>query len=111
MTEYTDFRQRLGAVLRTLAVKQASDFLIAEGQWQPGQPSDPTFAMWMVALQCRPFLHMESNASHFLLIAAKLYRSYCSDRLYMPGSRTGGAYTSVSSSSASIRPTVNVSER
>ena len=54
MTEYANFRQRLDAVLRTLDVKQVSDFLIAEKQWQPGQPADPEFAMWMMAIQCRP---------------------------------------------------------
>ena len=52
MIEYTNFRQRLDAVLRTLDVKQVSDFLIAEGQWSPGQPADSEFAMWMVAIQC-----------------------------------------------------------
>lgn len=55
MTEYASFRQRLDSVLRTLDVKQVQDFLIAEGQWQRGQPSDPEFAMWMVATQCNPF--------------------------------------------------------
>ena len=54
MTEYANFRQRLDAVLRTLDVKQVSDFLIAEGQWQAGQPADAEFAMWMVATQCCP---------------------------------------------------------
>ena len=51
MTDYTNFRQRLDAVLRTLDVKQVQDFLVAEGQWQPGAPADPEFAMWMVATQ------------------------------------------------------------
>ena len=48
MPEYTNFRQRLDAVLRTLDVKQAQDFLIAEKQWSVGQPADPEFAMWMM---------------------------------------------------------------
>ena len=48
MTDYANFRQRLDAVLRTLDVKQVQDFLIAEKQWQPGQPADPEFAMWMM---------------------------------------------------------------
>lgn len=43
MTEYVSFRQRLDAVLRTLDVKQVSNFLIAEKQWSPGQPADPDF--------------------------------------------------------------------
>jgi hypothetical protein len=48
MADYTNFRQRLDAVLRTLDVKQVQEFLIAEKQWQPGQPADPEFAMWMM---------------------------------------------------------------
>jgi hypothetical protein len=45
MTEYTNFRKRLDAVLRTRDVQQVSDFLIAEGQWQTGTPIDGEFAM------------------------------------------------------------------
>jgi hypothetical protein len=48
MINYADFRQRLDTVLRTLDVKQVQAFLIAEGQWSPGQPADPEFAMWMM---------------------------------------------------------------
>jgi hypothetical protein len=48
MTEYASFRQRLDAALRTLDVKQASDFLIAEKQWSPGAPADPEYAMWIM---------------------------------------------------------------
>src|SRR5690348_1616502 len=48
MADYASFRQRLDAVLRTLDVKQVQGFLIAEGQWSPGTPSDPEFAMWMM---------------------------------------------------------------
>jgi hypothetical protein len=55
MTDYANFRQLLDAVLRTLDVKQVQNFLIAEGQWSPGQPDDPEFAMWMVATQSCPF--------------------------------------------------------
>jgi hypothetical protein len=54
MTDYTNFRQRLDAILRTRNLKQVQDFLIAEKQWQVGQPADPEFAMWMVAIQCCP---------------------------------------------------------
>lgn len=46
MTNYAGFRQRLDAALRTLDVQRLSEFLIAEGQWQAGQPADPEFAMW-----------------------------------------------------------------
>ncbi len=62
MTEYANFRQRLDAVLRTLDVKQVREFLIAEKQWSPGQPVDPEFAMWMVAIQCRPFYTVSLTA-------------------------------------------------
>jgi hypothetical protein len=48
MADDANFWQRLDAVLRTLDVKQVQDFLIAEGQWSPGQPANPEFAMWMV---------------------------------------------------------------
>ncbi|GAC1398687.1 MAG: hypothetical protein NVS4B11_31050 [Ktedonobacteraceae bacterium] len=48
MADYSSFRQRLDAVLRTLDVKQVQDFLIAEKQWSEGQPADPEFAMWMM---------------------------------------------------------------
>jgi hypothetical protein len=55
MTEFANFRQRLDVVLRTRDVKQVSDFLIAEGQWQAGQLADAEYAMWMVAIQRCPF--------------------------------------------------------
>ena len=51
MTDYASFRQRLDAVLRTLDVKQVQDFLIAQGQWKPGEPADAEFAMWMGTTQ------------------------------------------------------------
>ncbi len=54
MTDYANFRQQLDAVLRTLDVKQVQDFLIAEGQWSPGQPANAEFAMWMMATQYCP---------------------------------------------------------
>ena len=47
MADYASFRQQLDSVLRTLDVKQVREFLVAEGQWEPGTPSDPEFAMWM----------------------------------------------------------------
>ncbi len=62
MPDYTSFRQRLDAVLRTLDVKKVSDFLIAEKQWQAGQLADPEFAMWMVAIQCCPVYTISVNA-------------------------------------------------
>src|SRR5437868_55998 len=48
MADYKSFRQRLDATLRTLDVKRVQEFLIAEKQWQPSQPADPTYAMWMM---------------------------------------------------------------
>ena len=65
MTDYASFRQRLDAVLRTLDVKQVQAFLIAEGQWSPGQPADPEFAMWMVAIQCCPVYTFSLKAHIF----------------------------------------------
>jgi hypothetical protein len=62
MTNYANFRQRLDAVLRTLDVKQVSDFLIAQKQWQPGQPAEPEFAMWMMAIQCCPLYTLSVTA-------------------------------------------------
>ena len=56
MADYANFRQRLDTVLRTLDVKQVPDFLIAEHQWQAGQPADPEFAMWMM-IAGTPTLH------------------------------------------------------
>ena len=51
MAEYASFRQKLDAVLRTLDVKRIQSFLIAEGQWSPGTPAEPEFAMWMGTTQ------------------------------------------------------------
>jgi len=62
MADYASFRQRLDSVLRTLDVKQVQDFLVAEGQWSPGAPADPEFAMWMVAIQCHPVYTISVNA-------------------------------------------------
>lgn len=46
--DFANFRQRLDTVLRTRDVKQISNFLIAEKQWEPGMPADAEFAMWMM---------------------------------------------------------------
>jgi hypothetical protein len=67
MTEYTNFRQRLDAVLRTLDVKQVSDFLIAEKQWQPGHPSDPTYAMWMMIAGSQTLRDLHQQARQWLV--------------------------------------------
>lgn len=68
MTEYTNFRQRLDAVLRTLDVKQVSDFLIAEKQWQAGQqPADPEFAMWMMIAGSPTLRDLHGQARQWLV--------------------------------------------
>ena len=67
MTEYANFRQRLDAVLRTLDVKQVSDFLIAEKQWQPGQPADPEFAMWMMVAGSPTLQDLHQRAREWLV--------------------------------------------
>jgi hypothetical protein len=63
MTDYASFRQRLDAVLRTLDVKRVQDFLIVKKQWQPGQPADPEYAMWMMIAgsQTLPDLHEQAR--------------------------------------------------
>jgi alkanesulfonate monooxygenase SsuD/methylene tetrahydromethanopterin reductase-like flavin-dependent oxidoreductase (luciferase family) len=67
MTNYANFRQRLDAVLRTLDVKQVSDFLIAEKQWQPGQPADPEFAMWMMVAGSPTLQDLHQRAREWLV--------------------------------------------
>ena len=56
MADYASFRQQLDAVLRTRDVKQVQDFLIAEGQWKPGEPANPEFATWMGTTQSERYL-------------------------------------------------------
>ena len=68
MTDYTNFRQRLDAVLRTLDVKQVSDFLIAERQWQAGQqPADMEYAMWMMIAGSPTLRDLHEQARQWLL--------------------------------------------
>ena len=67
MTNYATFRQRLDDVLRTLDVKQVSDFLIAEKQWQPGQPSDPAYAMWMMIAGSQTLRDLHGQARQWLV--------------------------------------------
>ncbi|MGH2478539.1 MAG: hypothetical protein ACRDHW_02640, partial [Ktedonobacteraceae bacterium] len=64
MAEYVSFRQRLDVVLRTRDVQRVSAFLIAEEQWEPGVPSDPQFAMWMMIAGASTLkdLHAEARA-------------------------------------------------
>ncbi len=67
MTEYASFRQRLDAVLRTLEVQQVTDFLIAEKQWQPGQPANPEFAMWMMIAGSPTLKDLHAQARTWLI--------------------------------------------
>ena len=67
MTEDMSFRQRLDAVLRTLDVKQIQDFLIAEGQWSPGTPADPQFAMWMMIAGSPSLRDLHEQARQWLI--------------------------------------------
>ncbi len=67
MADYANFRQRLDAMLRTLDVKQVQDFLIAEGQWSPGSPADPEFAMWMMIAGSKTLLDLHEQARKWLV--------------------------------------------
>ncbi len=67
MTEYVNFRQRLDAVLRTLDIKQVSDFLIAEKQWSPGSPADPEFAMWIMVAGSPTLRDLHERAYEWLI--------------------------------------------
>jgi len=67
MSDYTSFRQRLDEVLRTLDIKRVSDFLIAEKQWQPGQPADPTYAMWMMIAGSPTLRDLHGKARQWLI--------------------------------------------
>jgi len=67
MAEFVGFRQRLDAVLRTLDVKQVSDFLIAEKQWRPGEPADAEFAMWMMIAGSPQLRDLHAQAREWLV--------------------------------------------
>jgi hypothetical protein len=67
MTDYANFRQRLDAVLRTLDVKQVSNFLIAENQWDAGAPAEPEFAMWMMIAGSQTMRDLHEQARQWLV--------------------------------------------
>ncbi len=67
MTQYANFRKRLDAVLRTRDVKQVQEFLIAQKQWQPGQPANPEFAMWMMIAGSPALSDLHSQAGDWLM--------------------------------------------
>ncbi len=67
MADYASFRERLDAVLRTLDLKQIQNFLITEGQWSPGQPADPEFAMWMMIAGSPTLRDLHGQARQWLV--------------------------------------------
>ena len=67
MVDYSNFRQRLDAVLRTRDVKQVQDFLIAEGQWGPGTPANAEFAMWMMIAGSPTLQDLHERAHEWLV--------------------------------------------
>lgn len=67
MADYSNFRQRLDDVLRTLDVKQVQKFLIAERQWSEGQPADIDFAMWMMIAGSPSLKNMHDRAYEWLM--------------------------------------------
>ena len=67
MVDHAHFRQRLDAVLRTRDVQQVRDFLIAEGQWSPGLPADPEFAMWMMIAGSANLRDLHEQARQWLV--------------------------------------------
>jgi len=67
MADYSNFRQRLDTVLRTLDVKQVSEFLIAENQWSEGTPADPEYAMWMMIAGTPTLSDLHERARQWLV--------------------------------------------
>lgn len=67
MADYSSFRQRLDAVLRTLDVKQVSEFLIVEGQWSPENPANAEFAMWMMVAGSPSLRNLHDRAYDWLM--------------------------------------------
>jgi hypothetical protein len=67
MTDYASFRQELDTVLRTLDVKQVQDFLITKGQWSPGVPADPEFAMWLMIAGSATLQDLHERAREWLV--------------------------------------------
>lgn len=67
MSNYANFRQRLDAALRTLDVQTVQQFLIAEGQWQEGAPTDSEFAMWMMIAGSSTLSDLHEQAHKWLV--------------------------------------------
>jgi hypothetical protein len=66
-SNYQSFRQRLDAVLRRKDPAALSAFLIAEGQWQPGDASRAEFAMWMMIAASPALADLHEEARQWLL--------------------------------------------
>ncbi len=64
---YQSFRQRLDAVLRRKDPAALSAFLIAEGQWQPGDASRAEFALWMMIAASPALADLHEEARQWLL--------------------------------------------
>jgi hypothetical protein len=64
---YQSFRQRLDTVLRRKDPAALSAFLIAEGQWQPGDTSRAEFAMWMMIAASPALTDLHEEARQWLL--------------------------------------------
>lgn len=67
MTQFSNFRQRLDAVLRTLDVQQVSAFLVSEHQWEAGAPANPEFAMWTMIAGSPTLRDLHPQARAWLL--------------------------------------------
>src|SRR5260221_897870 len=67
MNDYTSFRQKLDAIVRTLDVKQVRELLIAEKQWDEEKPDDPEFAMWMMVAGSPTLLDLHERAYDWLM--------------------------------------------
>lgn len=64
---YQSFRQRLDAVLRRKDPAALSAFLIAEGQWQPGDTSRAEFALWMMIAASPALTDLHEEARQWLV--------------------------------------------
>jgi len=61
------FRQRLDTLLRRKDPAALSAFLIAEGQWQPGDTSRAEFAMWMMIAASPALTDLHEEARQWLV--------------------------------------------
>lgn len=66
-TDYKAFRQRLDATLRQKDPAALREFLVAEGQWQPGATNDAEAAMWMMIAASSALTDLHDEAQRWLL--------------------------------------------